>query len=116
MTPSRPNSSYNTESDNLTEIPQMNVSLGPDDEKLVEEKLASGQFPSPEAVVSEAFQALRDREELDERERQGIRQLLDERWGKANDPNAKWVDGEEVFARLANKIAQRKQADGDKRS
>ncbi len=94
----------------------MNVSLAPDDEKLVEEKLASGQFPSPEAVVLEAFQALRDREELDERERQGIRQLLDERWEKANDPNAKWVDGEEVFARLANKIAQRKQADGDKRS
>ena len=92
----------------------MNVSLGPDDEKLVEEKLASGQFHSPEAVVSGAFQALRDREELDERERQGVRQLLDERWEKANDPNAQWVDGEEVFTRLASKIAQRKQADGDK--
>ena len=93
----------------------MNILLGPDDQKLVEEKLANRQFGSAEAVVSEAFQALRDREELDERERQGIRQLLDERWGKANDPNAKWVDGEEVFARLANKIAQHKQPDGDKR-
>ena len=51
------NSRYNTETGNLTEILRMNVSLGPDDEKLVEEKLASGQFPSPEAVVSEAFQA-----------------------------------------------------------
>lgn len=93
----------------------MNISLGPDDQKLVEEKLANGQFGSAEAVVSEAFQALRDREELDERERQGIRQLLDERWEQANAPDAKWVDGEKVFARLANKIAQHKQSDGDKR-
>ena len=44
----------------------------------------------------------------DERERQDIRQLLNERWEKANAPDAKWVDGEEVFARLANKIAQHK--------
>ena len=63
MTPSRPNTSYNTERDNLIEILQMNISLGPDDQKLVEEKLANGQFGSAEAVVSEAFQALRDREE-----------------------------------------------------
>ena len=94
----------------------MNISLGPDDQKLVEEKLATGQFGSAEAVVSEAFQALRDREELDERERQGIRQLLEERWEKANDPDAKWVDGEEVFARLANKIAQPRSGPPERRS
>ena len=44
------------------------------------------------------LKALCDREELTECDRQDIRHLLVERWEKANAPDAKWVDGEEVFA------------------
>ena len=45
----------------------MNVSLTPDLEKLVKEKVQTGQYPNAAAVVEEALQLLRDRDAAETR-------------------------------------------------
>jgi Arc/MetJ-type ribon-helix-helix transcriptional regulator len=37
------------------------INLTPDQERFVQEKLKSGHFPSPEAVIGEALNVLRER-------------------------------------------------------
>lgn len=84
----------------------MNLTLYPDDEKLIKEKLESGQYADARALISDALRALRDREESVE----NIRKLLDERWEEANDPNTEWIDGEQALARQEARVAEHKKA------
>ncbi len=86
----------------------MNVTLNLDDERLVQEKLRNGEFATAEAVVSEALQALREREQLSERERDRIRAILDERWEQANDPSTEWIDGDAAFNELRSLSKERR--------
>jgi putative addiction module CopG family antidote len=45
----------------------MNVALNPELEKLVNEKVQSGQYRTPEAVVEEALQLLTERDRTEDR-------------------------------------------------
>lgn len=83
----------------------MNLTLHPEDEKFIEEKVRSGQYPSAAALIAEALLALEDREALGGKERARARKLLDDRWAEANDSKTRWADGEEALDRLEAKVA-----------
>jgi Arc/MetJ-type ribon-helix-helix transcriptional regulator len=83
----------------------MNLTLHPEDEKLIEEKVRSGQYPNAAALIAEALHALIDREAVSGEERARIRKLLDDRWAEANDSGTHWADGEEALDRLEAKVS-----------
>ncbi len=76
----------------------MNVTLSPEHEKLVKEKLQSGEFDSADALVGHALQFLVAREEEDRRHRQAIREKIDR--GIEQLDRGEGIDGEQVFAEL----------------
>ena len=76
----------------------MNVTLSPEHEKLVREKLQSGEFDTADALVGHALQFLVEREEEDQRQRQEIREKIDR--GIEQLARGEGVDGEQVFAEL----------------
>jgi len=60
----------------------MNIHLTPEQEKMVSEELKSGHFRTVEEVISEALQALRDKEpplvsaHADGAQREAVREML----------------------------------------
>lgn len=60
----------------------MNIKLNPEQEKIVEDELKSGQFRSAEEVIAEALQALREKERSvsaagpNGRQREAVREML----------------------------------------
>ena len=86
----------------------MNVTLSPEHEKLVREKLQSGEFDSADALVSHALQFLVAREEEDQRNRQAIREKIDR--GVEQLARGEGVDGEQVFAELEAELDEVEQA------
>ena len=57
----------------------MNVTLTPESEQFIKEKVASGDFSSVERVIDEGIKLLREEELW----RQEIRQKIDEGWNDA---------------------------------
>ena len=55
----------------------MNVSLTPELEKLVNDKVSSGMYQTASEVIREALRALQQRDQLRERELQAIREKID---------------------------------------
>ena len=100
----------------------MNVTLSPEHEKLVREKLQSGEFDNADALVGHALQFLVAREEEDRRHRQAIRDdrrhRAAGRFGKKIDrgieqlERGEGVDGEQVFAELEAKLDEAEQQTG----
>jgi len=45
----------------------MQVALNSEWEKLIKEKVQSGQYPTPEAVVEEAMRLLKERDQAEDR-------------------------------------------------
>ena len=45
----------------------MQVALNSEWEKLIKEKVRSGQYPTPEAVVEEAMRLLKERDQAEDR-------------------------------------------------
>ena len=86
----------------------MNVTLSPEHEKLVREKLQSGEFDSADALVGHALQFLVAREEADQRHRQEIREKIDR--GIEQLERGEGVDGEQVFAELEAELDEAEQA------
>ncbi len=86
----------------------MNVTLSPEHEKLVREKLQSGEFDNADALVGHALQFLVAREEEDRRHRQAIREKIDR--GIEQLERGEGVDGEQVFAELEAKLDEAEQA------
>ena len=86
----------------------MNVTLSPEHEKLVREKLQSGEFDNADALVGHALQFLVAREEEDRRHRQAIREKIDRRIEQLE--RGEGVDGEQVFAELEAKLDEAEQA------
>lgn len=87
----------------------MNVSLTPELEKLVQEKVESGRYTSASEVVREALRLMEKRDQrLVEREQalQAFQAELDRRVAEADAGG--WIDGEEAFARLRAKSEARK--------
>jgi antitoxin ParD1/3/4 len=76
----------------------MIIQLKPEQEKFIQEKIASGEYSNADDVISQAFKLLEARErkikELREQIAIGTEQIA----------NGKVTDGEIVFARLREKI------------
>lgn len=87
----------------------MNVSLTPELEKFVQDKVESGRYTSASEVVREALRLLEKRE-LRMREREealkAFQAELDRRIAEADAGG--WVDGEEAFARIRAKSEARR--------
>lgn len=56
----------------------MTLSLPPHLEKVVRQKVESGLYPSPTAVLAEALRVLEEREQRLDEEKAGIRRALEE--------------------------------------
>ncbi len=76
----------------------MNVSLTPQLEKLVSDRVESGRYNSASEVVREALRLLQERDEVREVQLQGLRSKIAE--GLDSLDRGDWVDGEEFFQRL----------------
>ena len=76
----------------------MNIQLKPEQEKFIQEKIASGEYNNADDVISEAFKLLEAREkklkELRAKIAVGTEQIA----------NGQLTDGEIVFDRLQEKI------------
>ena len=79
----------------------MNVTLSPELEKLVNEKVQTGEFDKAEAVVAQALRAMVEREEDESRLRQAISEKIDR--GVAQADRGELVDGEKFFEQLRQK-------------
>ena len=76
----------------------MNVSLTPQLEKLVSDKVESGRYNSASEVVREALRLFQERDEVRELQLQGLRNKIAE--GLDSLDRGDWVDGEEFFQHL----------------
>jgi putative addiction module CopG family antidote len=83
---------------------RMDITLHPDDEKLIQQKVRSGQYPDAAALISAALRALRHLE----RTRADVRRLLDDRWEEANAPGTKWLDGEQAVTDQENRVSEQR--------
>jgi antitoxin ParD1/3/4 len=76
----------------------MNIQLKPEQEKFIQDKIASGEYSNADDVITEAFKLLEIRErklkELQAKIAVGTEQIA----------NGQLTDGEQVFARLQEKI------------
>ena len=72
----------------------MNIQLKPEQEKFIQDKIASGEYNNADDVITEAFKLLEIREkklkELQAKIAVGTEQII----------NGQLTDGEQVFARL----------------
>jgi antitoxin ParD1/3/4 len=86
----------------------MNVSLKPDVQKLIDERVNSGKYSSPEEVVEAAMLALDQLENFGEFEPGELDRLLAE--GEQGIEYEGTLDGEEAFRSRARRRAQRRNA------
>ncbi len=73
----------------------MNVSLTPELEQLIHDKVATGRYHSASEVVREALRLLEDRDELRRLRRQELRHKV--AVGLASLDRGEQLDGEDVF-------------------
>ena len=76
----------------------MNISLTPQLEKLVSDKVASGRYHSVSEVVSEALRLLQERDEIREARLNELRNKIAQ--GLDSLDRGDWVDGDEFFQHL----------------
>jgi antitoxin ParD1/3/4 len=76
----------------------MNVSLKPDVQKYVEEKVKTGQYASPEEAVNNLLQQSRQREELTADDIEELRREIDVGINEANHGQFADFDAEDVIA------------------
>ena len=81
----------------------MTVSLNPELQKLVEEKVKAGLFPSAEALVNSAVAQLVAEDDFEPGEMEKLLAV-----GEAQANQGKFVDGEEAFAKLQAKSEARR--------
>jgi antitoxin ParD1/3/4 len=84
----------------------MNVSLKPDVQKLIDERVNSGKYSSPEEVVEAAVRALDQLETFGDFEAGELDRLVAE--GERSIERDGTLDGEEAFRRRAQRRAQRR--------
>lgn len=84
----------------------MNVSLTPELEKYIQDKVESGRYTSASEVVREALRLMEQKEQEREQALKEFRARLDE--GLAEFDRGEWIDGEEVFRRIREKSQLRR--------
>ncbi len=88
----------------------MNVSLTPELEKLVNEKVASGQYQTASEVVREGLRLLEERDEIRERKLEKLRREIDIGIKQADAGRTKPLDVEDMKRRIREYAAQHKKA------
>lgn len=89
----------------------MNVSLTPELEKFVQDKVESGRYTSASEVVREALRLLEKKDHRDAERDEALKAFqaeLDRRIAEADAGG--WIDGEEAFARLRAKSEARRKS------
>jgi len=82
----------------------MTIKLKPEQEKFIEEQIASGKYNSPEELVDKMFQVFGNlQSEYDEWVKETRRKIEE---GIESLEKGEGVDGEIVFARLRDKLSQ----------
>ena len=81
----------------------MNISLRPNLEKFVEEKVKAGSYTDASDVINNALEALKAQDDLPSGEE--LRRLVAE--GQAAADRGELLDGEEVFRELLARNAER---------
>jgi len=82
----------------------MTIKLKPEQEKFIEEQIASGKYNSPEELVDTMFQVFGNlQSEYDEWVKETRRKIEE---GIESLEKGEGVDGEIVFARLRDKLSQ----------
>lgn len=82
----------------------MNVSLTPELERMVQEKVSSGMYNSASEVIREALRLFQDRDELRQLRLEELRKEI--AIGIQRADRGEVIDGEEVFARLRERDRQ----------
>lgn len=90
----------------------MNISLTPEQEKLIQEKLKSGKYSTIARVIDEALQLLEERDRQDENWSEETRQKV--AVGSAETERLEKLDSEVVMAQLDDKFRQHFLADANK--
>ena len=84
----------------------MNVSLTPELEKLIHEKVQSGMYYSASEVIREALRLLQERDEFSKRRLQAARDQIPR--GIEQLDRGEGIDGEKFFEELKRKGDQRR--------
>ena len=87
----------------------MTITLTPDQEKFVNERVCSGQYLHPEHLASEAFRLLTVRDQH-EQELTALRQDIDAGWEDAE--NGRLLNGPQTMAALLQRARDRVDARG----
>ena len=86
----------------------MNVNLGAVFDKFIAEQLKSGMYLSQSEVVREGLRLLKEREELKKLRLAELRREI--AIGTEQADRGEFVDGEETFAKIRRRSAERKRA------
>lgn len=79
----------------------MNVSLTPELEKFVQDKVGSGRYTSASEVVREALRLLEKKDQREAEREEALKAFQAEMDRRMQEVDAGgWIDGEEAFARL----------------
>ena len=79
----------------------MNVSLTPELEQLVHEKVESGMYYSASEVIRDALRLLQERDELRQQRIQAVREQIDRGFEQLD--RGEGIDGDEFFEELKQK-------------
>ena len=88
----------------------MNVNLGAVFDKFIAEMLKSGMYQSQSEVVRDALRLLKEREELKRLRLAELRRQI--AIGSEQGDRGEFVDGQETFAEVRRRSAERKRAGG----
>lgn len=81
----------------------MSFILSSEVQRLIEERLQSGGYESPDDLIVEALESLRSRDDGIEAHKGAWREELDRRYDDATKGTVEWVDGNEAARRLADR-------------
>lgn len=87
----------------------MNVSLTPELEKLVNEKVASGMYHTASEVVREGLRLLEERDQIREMKLEKLRREIQVGVDQVRQGRTKRVNAEEVKERLRRRLDQKDQ-------
>lgn len=88
----------------------MNVHLGPVFDQFVADLLKSGLYQSQSEVLRDGLRLLKEREELKQLRLAELRKEI--AVGSEQADSGEFVDGEETFAKIRKRSAERKRAEG----
>jgi antitoxin ParD1/3/4 len=90
----------------------MNLSLSPDLQKFVDEKVRSGQYDSPEAVVRTALALLKSQDDLTPDDVDELRRMLAPAIDRADRGEVEPWDVEEIRAEVERRSNEKQQKAG----